>query len=106
MTPGRVFSHVGHRFEEGEYDVVIVGGGRLGLACAYFLRRLAPDARVLIVERDGIPSEGGATITTAGVWSSLDLPPRWEARAEWTREVWLDPAALTGVRRPHDPRFR
>jgi glycine/D-amino acid oxidase-like deaminating enzyme len=106
MSAGRVFAHVGQPLDRDEYDVVVIGGGRMGLALAFALLDLAPEAGVLIVERDGIPSEDGATIVSRGVWTAQDLPPAWAARAEWTRRIWLDPARHTGVNRPHDPRFR
>ncbi|PYE54202.1 NAD(P)/FAD-dependent oxidoreductase [Deinococcus yavapaiensis] len=104
-SSGRVFAHVGQPFEERAYDVVVLGGGRMGLAAAFYLRTFQPDARVLIVERGGIPSEGGLTGVARGVWTALDLPSAWKARARWTRGVWRDPASETGVRRPHDPPF-
>src|SRR6476620_11703001 len=34
------------------YDVVIVGGGVVGSSVAYFLKVLAPAARVAVIERD------------------------------------------------------
>ncbi|AFZ66421.1 FAD-dependent oxidoreductase [Deinococcus peraridilitoris] len=106
MKPGKVFSHVGQAFPGGAYDYVIVGGGRLGLAVAFYLRRAIPEARVLIVEQSGIPSEGGALLHARGVWHSADLPPGKLAQATWARQVWQDPEAETGTRRPHDPRFQ
>ncbi|MGI9451919.1 MAG: tryptophan 7-halogenase, partial [Geminicoccaceae bacterium] len=33
------------------YDVVVIGGGFTGSASAMLLKRFAPDARILIVER-------------------------------------------------------
>lgn len=105
-TPGRVFAHVGQAFPGDAYDYAVVGGGRLGLACAFYLRRFAPKARVLVVERGGIPSEEGAALHARGVWHRGDLPSAWQARAEWVHRVWQDPQAETGIQRPHDPGFR
>lgn len=36
----------------GTCDVVVVGGGIVGLACAYFVKTLAPQAAVAVVERE------------------------------------------------------
>ena len=33
-------------------DVVVVGGGIMGLSSAYFIKQMDPDARVCVVERD------------------------------------------------------
>jgi len=106
VVTGRVFAHVGHAFHERAYDFVVVGGGRMGVAAAFYLRRLQPDASVLIVERDGIPSEAGATLNARAVWGAASLPPAWVPRARWVRRVWMDPEAETGTARPHDPPFR
>ncbi|WP_103130340.1 FAD-dependent oxidoreductase [Deinococcus aerius] len=84
---GRVWAHVGQAFAEKSYDVVIVGAGRMGAACAFFLRRLAPSLRLLIVERGGLPNEEGATILAPGVWTRLDVPPGREAEAAWVRRT-------------------
>src|SRR5678815_796609 len=35
------------------YDVLIVGGGIVGLATAYQIQRLRPSARVLLLEKEG-----------------------------------------------------
>src|SRR6476469_4343946 len=35
-----------------KYDVAIVGGAIIGSAVAFFLKRLAPAARVAVIERD------------------------------------------------------
>ncbi|MBB5233708.1 hypothetical protein HNQ09_001138 [Deinococcus budaensis] len=94
QEPGRVWAHVGQPFAERDYDVVIVGAGRMGAACALFLRRLAPALRLLLVERGGLPNEDGATILAPGVWTALDVPPGREAEAHWTRANLLgDPTA-------------
>lgn len=82
---GRVWAHVGQAFTETSYDVVVVGAGRMGAACALFLRRLTPGLRLLIVERGGLPNEEGATILAPGVWTTQDVPPGREAEAAWVR---------------------
>ncbi|MEF2280357.1 FAD-dependent oxidoreductase [Deinococcus sp. YIM 134068] len=82
---GRVWAHVGQTFVEREYDVVILGAGRMGAACALFLRRLAPGLRLLLAERGGLPNEEGATILAPGVWTGLDVPPGREREAVWDR---------------------
>ncbi|WP_019586372.1 FAD-dependent oxidoreductase [Deinococcus apachensis] len=84
---GRVWAHVGQTFAETGYDVVIVGAGRMGAACALFLRQLAPGLRLLIVERGGLPNEEGATILAPGVWTAFDVPPGREAEAAWVRRI-------------------
>lgn len=78
-----MWAHVGQRFTETGYDVVVLGAGRMGTACALFLRRLAPDRRLLIVERGGLPNEEGATILAPGVWTILDVPAGRASEARW-----------------------
>ncbi len=104
-APGQVFAHAAQPLTRQAYDVVVVGAGRLGLACAFHLRERLPSARVLVVERGGIPHEEGATLNAPGVWHRADLPDAWRARAAWVRRLWADPGAVTGTERPHDPAF-
>lgn len=87
MRAGQVWAHVGQPFRERDYDVVVVGAGRMGTACALFLRQLAPDLRLLLVEEGGLPNEEGATILAPGIWTGLDVPPGREAEAGWTRAM-------------------
>ncbi|WP_425514221.1 FAD-dependent oxidoreductase [Deinococcus aestuarii] len=82
---GRVWAHVGQAFAETDYDVVVLGAGRMGTACALFLRRLAPGLRLLLVERGGLPNEEGATILAPGVWTTLGVPPGRGGEARWGR---------------------
>ncbi|MDB5046563.1 MAG: FAD-dependent oxidoreductase [Deinococcus sp.] len=87
---GQVWAHVGQAFSETEYDVVVIGAGRMGAACALYLRELMPGSRLLLVEQGGLPNEDGATILAAGVWTAQDIPaaasaPSWKAKADWTR---------------------
>lgn len=84
---GQVWAHVGQAFRETAYDVVVVGAGRMGTACAFFLRQLAPGLRLLLVERGGLPNEEGATILAPGVWTALDVPVGREREAAWVRRA-------------------
>ena len=47
------------------YDVVIVGGGIVGSSVAYFLKVLAPAARVAVIERDST-YEFASTLRASG----------------------------------------
>jgi len=44
--------------EYAEADVIIAGAGSAGLACAYELSKLAPDAKIAIIEQNVSPGGG------------------------------------------------
>ena len=102
---GRVFNHAGIPLERAHYNVGIVGGGLLGLSCAFWLKSLEPDLKVLIVEQGGIPREGGATQNSSGLFSLANLEDR-RTEAHWTLKILQDLEQITGIQRPHDPRFQ
>lgn len=83
---GQVWAHVGQAFTESEYDLLVVGAGRMGAALALYLRQLVPEHSLLLVEEGGLPNEEGATILAPGVWTALDLTPEQREAARWTRE--------------------
>lgn len=85
----QVWAHVGQPFTPDSFDIVVVGAGRMGAACALYLRQLAPHLSLLLVEEGGLPNEEGATILAPGVWTAFDVPRGQEAAAEWTREQLL-----------------
>ena len=65
-----------------EYDVVIVGAGPAGLACAIRLKQLKPDANICVLEKAsavGAHSLSGAVLETAPLEKLL---PNW--RSEYT----------------------
>jgi len=101
----RVFNHAGIPLERAHYDVGIVGGGLLGLSCAFWLMALEPSLKVLIVEQGGIPQEGGATQNSSGLFSLARLGDRLE-EARWTLGILQDLEHVTGIQRPHDPKFQ
>lgn len=102
---GRVFNHAGKPLAGARYDVMIVGGGLLGLACAYYLRRLAPQLSLLVIEQDGVPSELGASYLSPAIVDAEGLAG-WARQAAWVRRALGDLAAHTGLRPPLAPAYR
>ena len=108
---GQVLNRAGLTLPQSHYDTVVVGGGLLGLACAFYLRALQPEASLLVVEQDGIPSEEGATFASPAVvdtdfedaeFKNVDV----QRRAEWALAQLGRLSEVTGVTRPHDVPFR
>ncbi|MBB5361524.1 FAD-dependent oxidoreductase [Deinococcus humi] len=85
-SPGQVWAHVGQSFTPQDYDVVVLGAGRMGSALAFYLRHLAPQLRLLLIEEGGLPNEDGATLLAPGVWTGWGVPEDRQSQATWTRE--------------------
>ena len=83
--PGTVWAHVGQSFTPRDYDVVVLGAGRMGAAVALYLRQLAPRLSLLLLEEGGLPNEDGATLLAPGIWTAWGLPEDRVAQAQWTR---------------------
>jgi flavin-dependent dehydrogenase len=83
------------------YDVVIVGGGPGGSTTGTLLRRYAPNARVLILERERFPRDHvgesqlppiGAILAEMGCWDEVEaagFPIKIGATLRWGREETL-----------------
>jgi FAD-dependent oxidoreductase domain-containing protein 1 len=56
------------------YDVVIIGGGAVGMATAYYLRSLDPGCRVAVVERDSTYRLASTPRASGGVRRLFALP--------------------------------
>lgn len=103
---GKVINKAALELPQTHYNYIVLGGGLLGLACAFYLRTLQPDASLLIVEQDGIPSETGATHVSPAVASRFFEDAQMRRRAEWGLGVLENLARETGVTRPYDTPFQ
>lgn len=99
---GQVLNHLNIPLERSHYDLVIVGAGMLGLSLAFWLRTLAPQHSVLIVEEGGIPRERGATQNRSGIFA----PPNWDEQTEFVWNILQNIARVTQIQRPYDPVFQ
>ena len=105
MNAGKVVNRAGLELPRTRYDTIIVGGGLLGLACAFYLRRFAPERTLLVIEADGVPSEEGATFVSPAV-AHRAFEGEAGRRAAWALSILARLAEETGVTRPHDVPFR
>lgn len=55
-------------------DVVIVGGGGVGSAIAYFLSRLEPGRRIVVVERDPTYARASTALAAGGIRQMFSTP--------------------------------
>src|SRR4051794_18729260 len=60
------------------YDVAIVGAGFTGLWAAYYLKRLAPDLRIAVLERE---IAGFGPSGRNGGWASARIAGSWSVYA-------------------------
>ena len=106
VMSGNVVNRAGLELPRTHYDRVVLGGGLLGLAAAFYLRRFEPDASLLIIEQGGIPSESGATFVSPAVAHAFFEDDELQKRAAWTLGTLADLSTETGVERPNDVPFR
>lgn len=99
---GKVMNRAGLELPQRHYDYAVLGGGLLGLACAFYLKKAQPDASLLIIEQDGIPSETGATHVSPAVMSRFFEDAELRRRADWGLKGLKNLSEETGVERPHD----
>ena len=55
------------------YDVIIIGGGIMGSATAYYLMKTDPTLKVLVVERDATYSRASTTLSMSNVRTQFSL---------------------------------
>jgi hypothetical protein len=99
---GKVLNHLNIPLERSHYDLVIVGAGMLGLSLAFWLRTLAPQHSVLVVEEGGIPRERGATQNRSGIFA----PPKHDDQTQFVWDTLQNIAQVTQIQRPYDPVFQ
>jgi len=87
-----------------QFDTVIIGGGIVGAACAYALRKQKPDRQLMLIEGDRIG--GGTTSAAAGLASLLTKQPDFHMRLaaesirlhlDWNAREALSPLHRCGL---------
>jgi glycine/D-amino acid oxidase-like deaminating enzyme len=79
------------------YDLVVIGGGLLGLAAAFYHRKFAPTRSVLVVEQGGVPSEEGETHFSPAIHHQFFRDEEQRRRARWWSEILNHPENESGV---------
>lgn len=97
---GQVLNRSTIALSKRHYDLVIVGGGFMGLSVAFYLRQLLPEAALILVEEEGIPSEQGASHVSPGILDKGRINPEKAAPYAWGYEVLKHLAEETGIQRP------
>ena len=64
------------------YDVIIIGGGIMGSATAYYLMEADPTLKVAVVERDAAYTQASTTLSMANVRIQF-----YKALGEWRRRT-------------------
>jgi FAD-dependent oxidoreductase domain-containing protein 1 len=59
--------------EKTSYDAVIVGGGIMGSATAYYLSKMDPNLKVVVVERDPTYAQASTTLSMSNVRIQFSL---------------------------------
>ncbi|WP_322069460.1 NAD(P)/FAD-dependent oxidoreductase [Paraburkholderia bannensis] len=75
-------------------DVIVVGAGIVGAACAHELAKLGAD--VLVLDRAGVG--GGVTAAGMGHLVLMDDTPAEFALSSWSRDLWLELAPRLSAR--------
>ncbi|WP_321957718.1 NAD(P)/FAD-dependent oxidoreductase [Paraburkholderia bannensis] len=75
-------------------DVIVVGAGIVGAACAHELAKLGAD--VLVLDRAGVG--GGVTAAGMGHLVMMDDTPAEFVLSSWSRDLWLDLAPRLSAR--------
>jgi glycine/D-amino acid oxidase-like deaminating enzyme len=91
---------------EDKYDVIIAGGGVMGCAAAYYLRKTDPGIRVAVVEKDPEYRYNSTVLSDGNTRLQFNLPENVRI-SQYGLEVLKTFAAdmTVGERRP-DPAFR
>lgn len=77
-------------------DVVIVGGGIIGSAIAYFIKQLAGDASVLVIERDPTYRKSCTRLSASAIRQQFNLAIN-VAMSQFTYNFFRNATAFLGV---------